>query len=296
MRPSCLIIGALSEDHIILGKGLRRAIGGTAYYFSAAFVGLGGEARCATKTDERWMIDALRSAGIETDQVLQGTPCLFELTYDGSARSLRLLRDSSTILGGDIREESRNCQAVHLGPIERELDPSIRELADSFELSTLDVQGLARAITPDTGEMGLVRGLTPRLLEWTSSVQVVKMGEAEAGALLGDPSQWPDSAAAILGDGNLREIVITLGPKGSVLIDEDESVRIPPYPSDPVDWTGAGDCYMAGFVYRRLQGYGSVDSCHFGSALAACIIESERPIDFPSGDEVLCRMAQEPDE
>lgn len=295
MLPSCLIIGALSEDHVILDRGPRRVIGGTAYYFSAAFVGLRGRIRCATKTDQRWMIDVFRSAGIDTGEIIRGVPCIYELKYDGSARSLRLLRHSSKILAGDIREEARNCQAIHLGPIEHELDPSIRRLADSFDLSTLDVQGLARTIKPDTREVELVRGLTPDLLEWISSVQIVKMGEAEAQALFGDPSEWPDSATEIMGDGRLQEIIITLGPKGSVLMDGDESVRIPPYPSDPVDWTGAGDCYMAGFVYRRLQGHDSVAACHFGSALAACVIESERPIGFPSQDEVLSKMARGPD-
>jgi hypothetical protein len=47
---------------------------------------------------------------------------------------------------------------------------------------------------------------------------------------------------------------------------------------------------MAGYVYSRLERRDSVESARFGSALAACIIETPRPLVFPSKDAVLAKM------
>jgi hypothetical protein len=47
---------------------------------------------------------------------------------------------------------------------------------------------------------------------------------------------------------------------------------------------------MAGFDFVRLGGGNSIQAAHFGSALAAIVIESPRPIAFPSPGDVRAKM------
>ena len=66
-------------------------------------------------------------------------------------------------------------------------------------------------------------------------------------------------------------LIITLGPKGSLILTEDESIEVlPAKPIQVLDPTGAGDAYRAGFITGYLKGFdlktcgqmGSVASCY----------------------------------
>ncbi len=72
-----------------------------------------------------------------------------------------------------------------------------------------------------------------------------------------------------------RIAVVKNGKKGSVVSDEGKIVHIPLYGSiDPIDTTGAGDTYAAGFLYGYLNGYTSEKSGRIASLLAGEIIST----------------------
>lgn len=48
-------------------------------------------------------------------------------------------------------------------------------------------------------------------------------------------------------------VVVTLGKKGSMIMWNNEVIEIPCYPATPVDSTGAGDMYAAGFFYGLIK-------------------------------------------
>ncbi len=62
---------------------------------------------------------------------------------------------------------------------------------------------------------------------------------------------------------------MTLGERGSVVVDGDELVRCPGFVVDAVDSTGAGDVFHAGFTYAWLQGHELARCLEFGNAAAA---------------------------
>ncbi len=73
-------------------------------------------------------------------------------------------------------------------------------------------------------------------------------------------------------------IVTTLGEKGSVYYERTEagfiSDRImPSYVREIVDATGAGDAYIAGFLYGYLNGNSVKESCYMGSVMSSFILE-----------------------
>jgi sugar/nucleoside kinase (ribokinase family) len=284
------VVGALCED-IIRGSGPdKREIGGTAFYFSAAMAALGASGGCVTKTEDEWMIERIREAGAPTDGVLPGNSCCFELSYTGGERKLRLLRHSSRIEVDEIPSHMLRSSGLHMGPVEDELGDSIWSLRDNFDFISLDIQGLARKFDGKDGEVSIRGPLSPSSIHALDTSDVVKFSREEALELIGPETEWNEGASHLAKLGP-KTTIITLGPEGALLYEDGLRTEIPPYPSNPIDWTGAGDCFMAGFDFVRLGGGSSVEAANFGSALAACVIESPRPISFPNPAYVRAKLA-----
>ena len=67
--------------------------------------------------------------------------------------------------------------------------------------------------------------------------------------------------------------IVKNGKKGSFISENKAITQIPTYgEATPVDTTGAGDTYAAGFLYGYLTGHSSVESCNIASYLAGRII------------------------
>mgnify|MGYP006283594743 CR=1 FL=1 len=91
----------------------------------------------------------------------------------------------------------------------------------------------------------------------------------EAEALTGEK---PEKAAKTLGE--ITEIaVVKTGAEGSVICSDGELIRVGVRPSTPVDTTGAGDMYAAGFLYGMICEQ-PLDVCgKIGSLIAGRVIE-----------------------
>ncbi|MBI5324067.1 MAG: adenosine kinase [Ignavibacteriae bacterium] len=70
---------------------------------------------------------------------------------------------------------------------------------------------------------------------------------------------------------------ITLGNKGAVVKWKDELISIPPYPATPVDSTGAGDIFAAGFFYGIIKYNDPVLAGKFGSLSGSKIVSQIGP-------------------
>ena len=68
-------------------------------------------------------------------------------------------------------------------------------------------------------------------------------------------------------------VVIKLGAEGSFCVCEDGIVRIGVRPSKPIDTTGAGDLFAAGFIYGHTKGLSPEICGKMGSILAGRVIE-----------------------
>lgn len=92
---------------------------------------------------------------------------------------------------------------------------------------------------------------------------------AEARALSGRSD--PEAAAKSFRDQGVGRVVIKLGDRGVLCLDEDGSVeRVPALPvGRVVDATGAGDCWCAGYIAGGLGGESFGASAALGNAVAA---------------------------
>ena len=82
----------------------------------------------------------------------------------------------------------------------------------------------------------------------------------------------PERGCSILSD--LCDIaVVLMGKDGCWVGGEDGLVRCPAYPVDPLDTTGAGDLFAAGFLHGYLSGKSYAESAHYGALVAAEVVQ-----------------------
>lgn len=99
-------------------------------------------------------------------------------------------------------------------------------------------------------------------------VDIAFVNETEAAALGG--------TAGLLTQG-VPQVVLTLGSEGARLVTAGQDVLVPAAPCDPVDTTGAGDCFMAtALASAALRGV-ALDARALRHAAAAAAITVSRP-------------------
>lgn len=101
-------------------------------------------------------------------------------------------------------------------------------------------------------------------------VDIVFANETESKAFTkkDDPRQALDDIAL-----SCKIAVVKVGKDGSWVKSGDEVHFIEAWPADPVDATGAGDTYAAGFLYAHAQGYPLKVCGEIGSIIAAKVVE-----------------------
>lgn len=202
----------------------------------------------------------------------------FSLIYydDYGNRHLDLLgrADPITAVPDDLLASA---EAVLIGPILKEISfDLIQDIRRRFDgLFFCDPQGLLRG----AGDSGRIYHEKPDGIEAILGLfDIVKPNELEAKVLTGiDCRRDPFAAARIIKGWGPKLVIVTLAELGSVIYDGRQFIEIPPYPVDLVDATGAGDTYMAGFTFARLEGQSLRECGTFASCVSSLMIEQVGP-------------------
>ena len=100
-------------------------------------------------------------------------------------------------------------------------------------------------------------------------VDIVFANETEAEAFTGlKPEEALDEISKIC-----KIAVVKVGKDGSMVKSGDESYFIEAWPANPIDATGAGDTYAAGFLYAHSLGMPLKVCAEVGSIIAAKVVE-----------------------
>ena len=78
-----------------------------------------------------------------------------------------------------------------------------------------------------------------------------------------------DKAIFALAETGAEVVGVTMGNQGSMTLDRGKILRCPAFKVEPVDTTGAGDVYHAGFAVRYLETHDLMECMRFASAVAA---------------------------
>jgi sugar/nucleoside kinase (ribokinase family) len=276
-RTDVCVIGHVCRDTIRIGNRTRAQVGGTAYYCALALCRLGRRVAVVTKlaaADRPELLRELRSADVTVSDFESPRTTHFENLYpegNPDSRSQRVSDVASPFEESDLGE--LRARVFHLGPLtNRDMDVEfLRAVSTRGEVS-LDVQGLLRrveagAVLPENWaerEAGL------------ACVDIVKADRGEARLLSGESD--PERAARRLASFGPREVIVTLGGEGSLVLCEGHLWHIPAFPAaEVVDPTGCGDSYMAAYLDRRLAGEDPERAGAFAAAVGAVTLQSIGP-------------------
>ena len=221
-----------------------------------------------------YCLETMAAAGIDVTRVHRDADLKTGVTISISSprdRALVSFLGAMCALGGDDLPDGIFDGFGHLHVssyfLQERLRPALRDV-----LSRARRAGLTTSVDPGfdpTERWG--RDLLDALVE----VDVFLPNEVELAALSGTADV--EKALARLDNGHTR-IVAKLGARGCVTLDGLRAVRAAAFPVQPVDTTGAGDSFNAGFLHAWLDGRPLAECLKWG---AACGSLSTRGIGGP---------------
>ncbi len=103
-------------------------------------------------------------------------------------------------------------------------------------------------------------------------------------------------AADVLHRKGARQVIITLGMAGALLSTSAGQQRIPLFPAQPRDTTGAGDAFNGALAARLASGDTLEQAARFAAAFASLCVERSGAADsMPSYAEALARLQAHPE-
>lgn len=276
-------IGHITLDKIVTPRHTVYMPGGTAFYFAHAMACLKPERFLlvtALAESEMKAVEDIRARGLEVKALSSRDSVYFENIYgeNQNDRRQRVLAKADPF-GVDGLEGVEAC-IYHLGTLLADDFPPevIRELSRHGRVS-VDAQGFLRE----------VRGEHVHATDWADKltllpyIDILKANEHEMVSLTG--MENPHEAARQLADWGVKEVVLTLGDRGSLILIDGVFHEIPAYPvTDVVDATGCGDTYMAGYLYKRSLGCDVDDAGRFASAMCSLKLARSGPFDGTVSD------------
>lgn len=268
-------IGHITKDRVVTRQSATYMPGGTAFYFSKALQQF--DINCmlltAVGAEESHVINTLITEGLTIHSLHSKHSVFFENIYSDNQDH----REQNVLAIADpfVIESMPAIQAriYHLGPLLMDDIPvaMIRLLAGKG-LVSLDVQGYLRS----------VHNKKVLYHDWKEKeaalpyVSILKANESEMELLTGTDD--PYKGAEYLAGMGVKEVVITLGSKGSLVLHNNKFYEIPAFqPTAVVDATGCGDTYMAGYLYKKIKGAGITEAASFGAAMATLKLQSSGP-------------------
>ena len=111
----------------------------------------------------------------------------------------------------------------------------------------------------------------------------------KAGAMQLTNSNTPDDAARKFLDLGIKNVVITLGEQGALIVSENKNIIIPAIEVTPIDTTGAGDTFCAALCYTFfIKNFNIEKAVTFANAAAALKIQNiGARTGMPSYDQVI---------
>lgn len=276
MNKICCI-GHITHDKIITPETEVDMPGGTSYYFAHAMYHLNGGkdfqlVTSLAETDMQAVTD-LRQLGINVSVVPSRHTVYFENKYgeNQNNRTQRVLAKADPFTVEILK--NLKASVFHLGSL----------LADDFSLQVIEsLAGRGEVSVDSQGYLREVRGEKVYAVDWKEKrealrhIDVLKVNEYEMEVLTGHNDAH--DAALQLAEWGVKEVCVTLGNYGSVILEDNHFYDICAYPPlRVVDATGCGDTYSTGYLYMRSRGANPSEAGHFAAAMSTLKLEANGP-------------------
>lgn len=282
-------IGHITLDKIVTPRMTVHSPGGTAFYFAHAMSSLHADNFLLVTSlaeSEMKAVDDIRALGIDVTVLPSRKSVYFENRYgeDQNHRTQRVLAKADPFTPEGVA--GIKARYYHLGSL----------LADDFSLDIIKALSEKGIVSVDAqGYLREVRGDKVYPVDWSDKLEalryidILKVNEHEAAVLTG--ASDPRRGAEILAGWGVKEVVLTLGSMGSVILAEGDAYEVPAFtPTDIVDATGCGDTYMAGYLYMRNKGAGYEEAGRFAAAMCTIKLQATGP--FRSSTEEVRQLIE----
>lgn len=273
-----ICIGHITKDKIVTPKAEVYMPGGASFYFSYGINNLDNKNltyKLITSLAEEDMkaVDDMRAAGISADVIPSRHTVYFENIYeeDQNKRHQRVLAKADPFTIDSVKDVK--AKYIVLGSL----------LADDFSIDVIKHLSQRGTLVVDAqGYLREVRGEKVFAIDWKEKkealkyVDILKVNEYEAAVLTGKEDLH--EAALMLAEWGVKEVLLTLGSFGSIILADGKFYDIPAFePLNVVDATGCGDTYVMGYVYKRVQGASIADAGQFAAAVSTLKLEASGP-------------------
>jgi ribokinase len=242
------------------GKGSNQAVATARLGAHSALLALIGTDKLAGIATDLYAAEGVDTALVST-RTERATGVGFIILNDKGENFIILdmganeLMDAATVEAGEARIAASD---VVMAVLEIPIPAAARamELGRKHGAKTILNPAPARAL-PDS-IFGNVDYLTPN--------------ESELRILLGLPADDPRSSRELAGElrrRGVRNVVVTLGRTGALVLTDELDVMVPAVPVNVVDTTGAGDAFNSGFAVALAEGRDIVDAVRFGVVCGA---------------------------
>lgn len=274
-------VGHVALDTVITSERRLEQLGGPPSFMSAIGDVIGSRVDVVTRIGPdfpRVHRELFKERGIDLASWTCESPTTrFILDYTVQPRGLAVGAICDGIETTDIPDSG----CVILSPIVGEINKSFLGSVEP-EFLALDPQGLVRKIHDD----GSIT-LEPWGSTYLGRVDLLKTSIREHFYLTREPDLLR-SLGKIMEKG-VDVAVITLGDVGSLVQSAEARLKVSVYPTESIDSTGAGDCFLAALSYSLYKGEPLPWSCALASAVASSIVETRGPFIKLSGSTITDR-------
>ena len=274
-------IGHITLDKVVTTQSVNFMPGGTSFYFSKAIQKFDVDYRLITAVAaaELPIVEQLQKEGIEITTLPSEHTVFFENIYSQNQdhREQNVLYKADPFTKEVAFLPNIDAQIYHLGPLlSDDISVELLKALAKKGMVSLDIQGFLR----------FVKNQKVHYTDWVDKdealahVSILKANEYEMEVITGQKEIR--AGALYLAEMGVKEVIITLGSKGSVIYTDGNFYEIPAFkPKQVVDATGCGDTYMAGYLLKKIKGGNPQEAGEFGAAMATIKIQSSGPF---SGD------------
>lgn len=222
----------------------------------------------------------MHASGIKTHLFRSHQTGGFALNYldDQGNRTLSILGIADPLPSDLIPAD--DAEFILLGPILGEIPVElVKNLRRKYTAPILlDPQGLLRTIHDGNVSHELSRAF----IDIAALSTIIKANEVETLVATDiNARQDPEAAVRALYNYGCKIAVVTLAEAGSIIYDGQSIYIIPPYTTNALDPTGAGDTYAAGFIVKYMETPENLSAVGcFASAVASVMVENIGP-EFP---------------
>ncbi|KAJ7551835.1 hypothetical protein O6H91_06G032200 [Diphasiastrum complanatum] len=238
-----LVVGHYCHDCIrLVGGASIDALGGSASYISNVLDALSVKAHVVSKVGGDFeFISQVSHPPLILEE--QHTTQFFADYTTGKDRVLRVGKVCEQILSSDIPLEGEYSLGLAVGVAGEITISVIERMLKVSQRVIVDLQALIRRIDSSTGDVNLQHIRTTPFDSILNQISFLKATRAESAYIDLDSAR------------QVTCVLVTDGKHGSTVYQRDKEYHVPPFATEEVDPTGAGDSFLAGFVAGLYRGF-----------------------------------------